>query len=111
MTNVYDLTRDLAKALKEAEEVKAYEKIQKEISDNSDLVDIVNDFREKQIKLQTRQMMGEQLDEESLKEFQELSSVAMANPKIAEFINAEYRVSVLLQDVYKIIGEAVNIMK
>ncbi len=111
MQNVYDVARDLANGLKEVEEVKEYERIKEEISSNSDLVDMINDFREKQLQIQTRQMMGEELDQESLADFQKLSSVAMANPKVAEYISAEYRVSILLQDIYKIIGEAVSLMR
>lgn len=107
--NVYDAARNLARAMKESEELKQYEAMKAAVSQNSELTEMLNDFQSKQVELQTKQMLGQPVDADFTAQVQQLYTIMMADPLAAQYLQAEMRVSLMLNDVYKILGETINI--
>mgnify|MGYP003042831991 FL=1 len=70
---------------------------------------MMEDFHSKQLELQTKQMMGQEVTSEMMQSVQDLYQIIAKDPVAAEYLQAEMRFSVMMQDVYKILGEVVGI--
>ena len=92
--NVYDQAHGLASAIKESEEFKQYNALKKQIDANEELSKMLKDFQAKQLEFQTKQMMG---------------TIMAADPLTSQYLQAEMRFSLMMKDVYGIIGEAIGV--
>lgn len=106
--NVYDQSHNLAQAIKESEEFKQYDALKKQVEANPELSQMLKDFQTKQFEAQAKQMMGEQLGPEYMAQVQQLYSIMMRNPLAMQYLEAQMRFSIMMNDVYKIIGEAIG---
>jgi len=104
--NVYDQAHGLAKAIKASEEFKQYDQTKKLVAQNPELDKMLKDFQQKQFEIQAKQMMGEQMTPEMMASVQELYSIVLKDPLAAEHLQNEMRFSIMMKDVYQIIGEA-----
>ena len=111
MNNVYDQAHNLARAIKTSEEYKTYVEKRKVVYANERNKKIVEDFKKKALEIQMDQMSGKEIKQEEVEKLRKLEEVLMLNPTINEFLNAELRFSQLVQDVSKIIGDAIDLDK
>lgn len=109
MDNVYNQAHKLARAIKESEEYKSYVEKRKVVYANEKNRKMVEDFREKVLKVQLDRMSGKEVDKETMERIKKLEEVLMLNPSINEFLKAELRFSQMVQDINKIIGEAIEV--
>lgn len=107
MVNVYDAAYALASAIENSEEYKRLIEAKKKIEANPKNKEMLQDFYQKQLNYQTKQMMGEKVEEE-LKQLQNLYSVLSMNMDLNEYLQAEYAFSTLIADMYKIIGDVLE---
>ncbi|MBE6033846.1 YlbF family regulator [Aminipila sp.] len=107
--NVYDAARSLATAIKESEELKQYEAMKESVSQNSELTEMINDFQAKQMEMQTKQILGQEIDEEFTGQIQQLYGIMMSDPLAAQYLQSELRFSLMMNDIYKILGEVINL--
>ena len=107
--NVYDQAHNLARAIKESEEFKQYDYLKKVIDQKEDLSKMVKDFQSKQIEMQAKQMMGEEVGPEMMQGIQELYQIIMTDPTASQYMQAEMRFSLMMNDVYKILGEVMGL--
>lgn len=107
--NVYDQAHNLARAIKESEEFKQYDYLKKVIDQKEDLSKMVKDFQAKQFEMQAKQMMGEEMTPEMMQGVQELYQIIMTDPTAAQYMQAEMRFSLMMNDVYKILGEVMGL--
>ncbi len=106
--NVYDQAHGLAQAIKGSEEFKRFDALKKQIDSNKEIADMVKDFQQKQLEFQTKQMMGEELSPEDVAPLQQLYAIMTKDPLAAQYFEAEMHFSLMMKDVYEIIGEAVG---
>lgn len=104
--NVYDQAHSLAQAIKASAEFKEYEKMQLEIDSKPELSNMLKDFQQKSIEIQTKQMTGEEVGNDVLEGVQKLYQIIMQDPLAASYMQASMRFSIMIKDVYDIIGEA-----
>lgn len=107
--NVYDEAHNLERAIRESEEYKQYMAAKEKVSENSDLDAMLKDFQAKQMAVQAKQMMGEEIQEDMMQTIQNLYAIIAKDPLAAEYLQCEMRFSMMMQDVYKILGEVVGI--
>lgn len=107
--NVYNEAHNLARAIRESEEFKQYEEIKKTVAQNPSLTDMLNDFQAKQFEMQARHMMGEAPAKEAGDYIQELYNIMMKDPLSAQYLQCEVRFSMMMNDVYKILGEVIGV--
>ncbi len=105
--NVYDQAHQLARAIKESEECKRFNKVKKKVEDNPELDAAIKDFMKRQFEFQAAQMMGEEPIRMHL-QLQQLSAVLMQDPLTSEFLQNQMRFSAMMSDVYKIIGDVAD---
>ena len=106
--NVYDEAHKLARAVKESGEFQHFDALRKKIDENPELAEVLKDFQEKQLKLQAKQLMGEDIGDMNA-EIQKLAAVVMANPQAAEYLQAQLRLTLMMNDVYKILADAIGL--
>lgn len=103
--NVYDKAYDLARALKESSEYKEWNQARGHVDADSDAKRMFEDFRSKQTQIQQKMMSGELPPQEELEQADKLFEIISVNPLIHQLFEAERRLSLILQDVHKIIAE------
>lgn len=104
--NVYDEAHSLATAIKNSDEFKQYDEAKKVLKTNPDVDKMVKDFQAKSIEIQAKQMTGEGLGEDEMNQLQKLYSIIAMDPIANDYFQKEMRFSLMMQDVYGIIGEA-----
>ncbi|HYF91961.1 MAG TPA: YlbF family regulator [Symbiobacteriaceae bacterium] len=109
MVNVYDYAHSLARALKEAPEYRAFVAARTKLKARPSAEEMVRDFHKKQLDLQTLIMQGKEPPKEQKEALERLYAVISGDSDVREFLTAEQRFSVILNDVYKILGEAVDV--
>lgn len=107
--NVYDQAHKLAQAIKESEEYKQYALNKESMEKNPEVSAMINDFQKKQFELQAKKMMGEEMSEDFMYQVQELYGIMMKDPIAAQYLQNEMRFSLMINDVYKILGEAMGL--
>lgn len=107
--NVYEEAHSLEREIKESEEYKEFKRLKEKIDAEESLKKMMEDFHSKQLELQTKQMMGQEVTSEMMQSVQDLYQIIAKDPVAAEYLQAEMRFSVMMQDVYKILGEVVGI--
>ncbi|MDI3533848.1 MAG: hypothetical protein PWQ82_213 [Thermosediminibacterales bacterium] len=105
---VHDKAHELARALADSKEYKEYKKAHEKIKQDPKALEMLEDFRKKQLEVQAAQLAGQPVEEKS-KQLENLFQVINYNQLIREFLTAEARFLTLIADVQKIIGKAVEI--
>ncbi|MDR0885791.1 MAG: YlbF family regulator [Clostridiales Family XIII bacterium] len=105
---VQEKARELANMIKASEEFQTYLTTKEKAGENQDVADMLNDFQEKQIELQKKQMVGEDTGGEFMQQVQDLYQILMRDPAAAEYMQAQIRFSLMVNDVYQILGEAMQ---
>ena len=106
--NVYDEAHSLAKAIKESNEFKEFDRIRKAVDEDKETSDMLKELTELQVQLQTVQMTGQQPDKDMFARFQSLSTMAMTKPLAAQYLQAQMAIATMMNDVFGIIGEAIR---
>ncbi len=106
--NPHDSAHLLAKALRESTDFKELKDVQKVLKTDQSARSMLLDFRAEQLEMQKQQLSGLEVAPEQEEKLEKLFEVINMNTIIKRFLQAEYRVAVLLQDVHKIIGEATS---
>lgn len=109
MNNVYDQAHKLARAIKNSEEYKNYKEKKDIVYSNEKNKEMVEDFRAKVFEIQMEQFSGKEIEKEKVEKLNKMEEVLMLNPTIKDYFSAELRFSQLVQDINKIIDEAINI--
>jgi cell fate (sporulation/competence/biofilm development) regulator YlbF (YheA/YmcA/DUF963 family) len=108
MMSIHDQAHALARTLKESPEYREYVRLKEEASQNEELAAMLNDFQARQFELQTRQMLGGAPDQDLIGQVQSLSQIIMKDPLAFAYIQAMQRFSLLVNDVYAILGEVIQ---
>ena len=104
--NVYDYAHSLAKAIKVSPEYTGFKECQDKLEEDQSAKEMLTDFRKSQLELQKQKMSGLEVAPEQEQSLAQRWEIINMNLIIKEYLEAEYRFSVMLTDVQKIIGEA-----
>ena len=106
--NVYDTANKLAHELKTSVEYLEFKKIKDEVFQNTELKEKLNEFEKIRYEIQVFSLKGEDQDKTKIENMQKLYLELIQNEKIKEYFEKELKFNVILADVNKIIGEAVQ---
>ncbi len=104
--NPYDAAHALAKALRESPEFKEMKEAQEAVKADISAKEMLLDFRKEQFSIHKQQLSGVEVSQEQKEKLEKLFDVVNMNTLIKRLLNAEYKVSVMLQDIQKIISDA-----
>lgn len=105
---IHDKAHDLAKALKESNEVNEISSAMALIDADPESKRMLEDFRVKQMEVQQRMMSGDMPSQEEMENMEKLFQVISMNLNIRRLFDAEQRLSVIIEDVNKIISDSLQ---
>ncbi len=106
--NVYDKAYELTKAIKESSEFKALKSAVEAVNADPDAKRMMDEFKEKQMKLQEHIFSGEEPSEEESKKLEKLYEVINLNPLIGKLMETERHLHVIMEDVNRILMDSMN---
>ena len=106
--NVYDEAHSLAKAIRESNEFKEFDRIRKEVDKDKECSEMLKELTELQVQLQTAQLTGQHPDKDMFARFQSLSTMVMTKPLAAQYMQAQMAIATMMNDVFGIVGESIK---
>lgn len=103
--NVYDKAYELAKALKESGDYRDTLEATRKVDADPEAKRMLDDFRQRQMEIQQRMMSGDMPPKEEMEKLEKIFEVINMNPEVRKLFDAERRLSVIMEDVQKIISE------
>ncbi len=107
--NLHDKAHDLARILKASDEFKEYENWHKIVMENPTKAEMINDYRKKFIDFQIANAGETELDDEKVKQLEELQKTLLMDGEISSFLVAENRFATLYNDIIEILTEAIGL--
>lgn len=117
--NVYEEAHKLAQAVRESEEYKQFVALQKQVDADPTLSAQVKSFQEKQIQMQKEELgkgnfnsvedVMRNMTPAMQESMQELSRMMMSSPILSQYLQAQMRFTIMMNDVYKILGDVMGI--
>ena len=109
MQNVYDIAQELVRSLKETDQFKDYKDYSEKIKSNEQVSAMMQDFQQKSMEYQNKLMSGQAPEEGEMAKLQQLSAIIMSDPLAAGYMGAQMQLTTIISDIYKIIGEALDV--
>lgn len=109
--NVYDEAHSLARAIKESNEFKNFDFMRKEVEKDEQVSSMLKDLQSIQMEIQAAQMTGGEVKPESVSRMQSLAAMIGTKPLASQYMQAEAAFSVMVNDVFGILGEAMGLKK
>jgi cell fate (sporulation/competence/biofilm development) regulator YlbF (YheA/YmcA/DUF963 family) len=101
--NLHDSAYALETAIRQSEEYLALKKAYQEVNADPQAKQMFDQFRQIQMNLQQKQMMGQNISEQEVQQAQATVGVVQQNPKIANLMQAEQRMSMIIGELNQII--------
>ncbi len=106
--NIYDYAHGLAKAIKASSQYKQFREACDKLEKDASAREMLQDFRKNQWELEKQKLSGPEVSSQQEEKLKRMLEVISLNLTVKEYMEAEYRLSIMLADIQKIIGEAVE---
>lgn len=103
---VYDCAHQLARELARSSEYNDLRLARAKMESNPANVDMLRDFRRRQLALEVAALNGKEPDEGEKRALEESYRIISLNPAITAYLEAEQRLARLLADIQKILIDA-----
>jgi cell fate (sporulation/competence/biofilm development) regulator YlbF (YheA/YmcA/DUF963 family) len=101
--NLYDSAYALETAIRQSEEYTQLQQAYKEVNADPAAKQMFDKFRQIQMDLQQKQMMGQDISEQEIQQAQSTVGLVQQNQKIARLMQAEQRMSMVIGELNKVI--------
>ena len=106
--NVYDTANQLAQEIQQSEEYVTYKMAKEAINLNYELKNKIDEFEKARYETQIVAIQTGKDDENKMKYVQELYGELIQNQEASKYFDAEMKFNILIADINKIIGEAIQ---
>jgi len=106
----YDKAHELARAIKDSDEYKAFLAAQQNVSADPEASRMLADFRQKQFELQMKQMSGQEVGQADMEQIQKLYETVQLHQEIRKVLEAERVLGQIMEDVNRIIAEPLQVL-
>ena len=107
--NPYDLAHQLARAMKESEEYREYERLRETAYEDETNRALLDEYKRLQFRMQAKLASGENMPEDDLQRLQQIGALLQFNPDVSAYLLAEFRFQKMLSDIFKILADVANI--
>ena len=107
--NPYDQARVLAATLKRSDEYIAYCAAKEKAFALEANVKLIRRYKKEQVKAQAAVMSGGQIPPDTAEELRRMGNVVQFNRDVSDFLQAEYRINQMMNDIFRILGDAVDL--
>jgi cell fate (sporulation/competence/biofilm development) regulator YlbF (YheA/YmcA/DUF963 family) len=101
--NTYDAAYDLEKAIRNSSEYTNLKKLYDEVNSDESARKMFESFRQIQMQLQEKQMMGQEITQEEVEHAQKTVALVQQHEKISKLMEAEQRMSMVIAELNQII--------
>ena len=105
---VYDTANKLAEEIKQSEEYVTYQMAKQAINLNYELKQQIDEFEKARYEAQIIALQTGKDNEEKLRHVQELYGQLIQNQEASKYFDAEMKFNVMIADINKIIGQAIQ---
>ncbi|ACL22092.1 cell fate (sporulation/competence/biofilm development) regulator YlbF (YheA/YmcA/DUF963 family) [Desulfitobacterium sp. LBE] len=105
--SIYETAQQLAQQIKESDEYRDFIVAKELMKADEGQYKMIRDFQMKQFEIQQAQLFQLDISQGKQQELERLYSLLSLNPAAREYLEAEFRISRMINDVQKIIGEAI----
>ena len=106
--NVYDTANQLAEEIKQSEEYITYKMAKEAVNLNFELKSKIDEFEKARYDAQITALQTGKDDENRMRHVQELYGELIQNQEASRYFDAEMKFNILIADVNKIIGNAIQ---
>ena len=99
MTNIQKELNTLVASFSALDEFKTLKDAVEEVRKDEEAKNYFTNFRDIQIKLQQKQIAGEEISEDEINYVQKAAQLAQTNPKIIAMLEAEMKLSDIIEEV------------
>ncbi|HWL26230.1 MAG TPA: YlbF family regulator [Ureibacillus sp.] len=110
MVNIYDDINKLESTLRQTDEFKALKEAVELVRADENSKKLFTNFRDIQMKLQEKQLRGEELQEDEYMYLQKTAQLAQQNPQILAMLEAEMAVGKIIEEINRIIVKPIQSM-
>ncbi|MGM0602221.1 MAG: YlbF family regulator [Bacillota bacterium] len=107
--SVYDTARRLERKIKDSDEYREYLELREKVMSKEGSKKMLLDYQNLMTELQTKQLSGQEISEEEKEKLNNLNNFIEINNNVKKYLEAEYKVSVMLNDLQKIIFSDIEI--
>ncbi|RCW82968.1 cell fate (sporulation/competence/biofilm development) regulator YlbF (YheA/YmcA/DUF963 family) [Halanaerobium sp. DL-01] len=107
--SVYDIARRLERKIKDSDEYQEYTELRKKVMGKKGSREMLLDYQNLMMELQTKQLSGQEISEEEKEKLNNLNNFIEINNNVKKYLEAEYKLSVMLNDLQKIIFSDIEI--
>ena len=107
--NVYDQANFLARALKESEEFREFQRLKKIAYEDATNAALLDEYKKLQFRMQAKMASGETLPEDDMQRLTQIGTLLQLNQDAGAYLLAEFRYQKLLADVFRILFDASGI--
>ncbi|MFT4417067.1 YlbF family regulator [Fredinandcohnia humi] len=100
--NLYDVAYGVEKAIRESDEFKQLKQMYDIVNNDEGAKRLFESFRNIQLTLQQKQMMGEEITQEEVEQAQKQVALVQQHESIAKLMEAEQRMSVIVGELNQI---------
>lgn len=100
--NLYDVAYGVEKAIRESDEFKQLKQLYDQVNNDEGAKKLFESFRNIQLSLQQKQMMGEDISQEEVEQAQRQVALVQQHDTIAKLMEAEQRMSVVIGELNQI---------
>lgn len=108
MINIYNDINKLEATLRQTPEFIALKEVVEAVRADEEATKLFTNFRDIQMKLQQKQMNGEELQEDELVYAQKAAQLAQGSPKIIAMLEAEMALSKIIEEVNRILVKPIQ---
>lgn len=101
--NIYDSAYALETAIRQSNEYTQLKQMYNEVNADPETKKMFDQFRQIQMNLQQKQMMGQDISQEEVQQAQSTVALVQQNVKIARLMEAEQRMSMVIGELNKLI--------
>ncbi|WP_157935353.1 YlbF family regulator [Kyrpidia spormannii] len=105
--NPYDYAHGLARALRESEWYRNLKEAKERLEADPEALRMAHDIRRRTLELQLKSMGGQTVTTEEQEQLRKLQEVAMLHSVVRAYLEAESRLSVVMDDIQRILAEAI----
>jgi cell fate (sporulation/competence/biofilm development) regulator YlbF (YheA/YmcA/DUF963 family) len=101
--NLHDSAHELEKAIRNSDEYTTLRKLYDEVNADASTKEMFEKFRNMQMELQQKQMMGQEIEQGEIAQAQILVADVQKNEKIFKLMEAEQRMSTIVTELNQIV--------
>jgi len=107
--SVQDTARRLKRKLENSDEYQNYLELRKKVMAKEGSKKMLLDYQNLMMEMQTKRMSGEELSEEDKERLQNLQNFIEINNNVKKYLEAEYAVSQMINDIQKTIFSDIEV--